>query len=149
IELLDVVAMHTGGAGYPGAAPPGALVLAEAAGSAHEAAAMRDELTEAMSDGALAVETLGDTAAVWRWRDGLSGRLAAARGAKLSEDVVVPLDRLGDLIAAVLEIGERHGLDALSFGHAGDGNMHSSFLYEPGRPEQWEAALQARDELLR
>ena len=27
--------------------------------------------------------------------------------------------------------------------------MHSSFLYQPGRPEQWEAALQARDELLR
>ncbi len=32
-----------------------------------------------------------------------------------------------------LEIGERHGLPACSWGHAGDGNVHSSFLIDPRR----------------
>jgi FAD/FMN-containing dehydrogenase len=150
IELLDVAAMRFGGAGYPGtAAAGGALVLAEADGSAIEAARLRGELHEAMGEGATAVETIADREGAWRWREELSGRLAAVRGAKMSEDIVVPLDRLADIVAEVLRIGERHGLEALSFGHAGDGNLHSSFLYDPDRPEQWQAALSARDELLR
>jgi FAD/FMN-containing dehydrogenase len=149
VELLDAAAMRMGGAGFPGAATGGALVLAEAEGSTAEAARDRDELLEAIGEGALATEVVADRPALWRWREGLSGRLAAVRGAKLSEDVVVPLDRLGDLVAEVLEIGRRQGLDALSFGHAGDGNLHSSFLYDPDVQGEWEAALRARDDLLR
>ena len=150
VELLDGAAMRLGGAsGFPGRATGGALVLAEAEGSLAEAARTRDELIEALGEEALATEVVADRSALWHWREGLSGRLAAVRGAKLSEDVVVPLDRLGDLVAEVLEIGQRQGLEALSFGHAGDGNLHSSFLYDPDVQAEREAALRARDDLLR
>ena len=104
---------------------------------------------EALGEGALATEIVADREALWRWREGLSGRLAAVRGAKLSEDVVVPLDRLAELVADVLEIGRRQGLEAVNFGHAGDGNLHSSFLYDPDQPAEREAAMRARDDLLR
>jgi FAD/FMN-containing dehydrogenases len=33
-------------------------------------------------------------------------------------------------------IGARHDVPALSFGHAGDGNIHSTFLFAPDDPEQ-------------
>ena len=46
----------------------------------------------------------------------------------MSEDIVVPLDRLAEAIDATIEIGERHELPACSWGHAGDGNLHSTFL---------------------
>jgi FAD/FMN-containing dehydrogenase len=89
-----------------------------------------------------------ESGATRRWRDGLSFRLAAVEGGKLSEDVAVPLDRLADLVEAVPEIGRRHGLTGLSFGHAGDGNMHSSFLADPADASRFRAALEAREELL-
>ena len=149
VELLDVAAVRLGGAGFPGTATDGALVLAEAEGSSVEAARTRDELMEALGEGALATEIVADREALWRWREGLSGRLAAVRGAKLSEDVVVPLDRLAELVADVLEIGRRQRLEAVNFGHAGDGNLHSSFLYDPDQPAEREAAMRARDDLLR
>jgi len=147
IELLDVAAMRFGGGGFPAETVDGALVLAEADGGRLEAAARRDALLEAMAEGAAGVRPVDDREAVWRWRDGLSSRLGAVHGGKLSEDIVVPLDRLAELVAAVPRIGERHGLTGLSFGHAGDGNLHSSFLLDPADPAQFAAAQAAVQEL--
>jgi glycolate oxidase subunit GlcD len=149
IELLDAAAVRFGGGGLPVELPPGALLLAEADGSAAEAAARRDELAEAMAAPSASVQLLPDVDGAWRWRDGLSSRLAAVEGGKLSEDVAVPLDRLADLVEAVPQIGRRHGLVGLSFGHAGDGNMHSSFLADPSDRARFAAAEAAREELLR
>jgi glycolate oxidase subunit GlcD len=146
IELLDSDAMRFGGGGFP-VEVDGALVLAEADGGTLEAAARREALLEAMAEGAAAVQQVADREAVWRWRDGLSSRLAAARGGKLSEDIVVPLDRLAEMVAAVPRIGERHGLTGLSFGHAGDGNLHSTFLLDLDEPGQFAAAQSACREL--
>jgi FAD/FMN-containing dehydrogenase len=131
IELLDTTAMRFCGGGFPADTVDGALVLAEADGGALEAAVRRDALLEAMAEGAAAVQQVDDREAVWRWRDGLSSRLAAAHGGKLSEDIVIPLDRLAEMVAAVPRIGERHGLTGLSFGHAGDGNLHFNVLPPP------------------
>ena len=73
-------------------------------------------------------ETRRDVEALWRWRDGVSLAVTAQLGGKVSEDIVVPLDRLAEAIEATLEIGARHGLPACSWGHAGDGNLHSTFM---------------------
>ena len=148
IELLDATAARLGGAGFPGTVPEGALLLAEADGSHAEAAARRDALVEAMAGGGGSAFMLPDAGAAWRWRDGLSSRLAAVEGGKLSEDVAVPLDRLGDLVESVPQVGRSHGLVGLSFGHAGDGNMHSSFLADPADRARFAAAEAAREELL-
>jgi FAD/FMN-containing dehydrogenase len=55
----------------------------------------------------------------------------AKRGGKLSEDIVVPLDRLEEAIEGTLQIGARYGLGACSWGHAGDGNLHATMLVDP------------------
>jgi glycolate oxidase len=39
-------------------------------------------------------------------------------------DVVVPRTRLADLLPGIREVAGRHGLRIISFGHAGDGNVH-------------------------
>jgi FAD/FMN-containing dehydrogenase len=131
LEYLDQGAVGIAGASYPGQAPPGAfMVIAEADGSAAEAARVRDELAEVLADGALRVETPVPRD-LWRWRDGVSLAVLARRGAKLAEDVAVPPDRLADAVRLTVEIGARNGLDAVSWGHAGDGNLHSNFLFEP------------------
>ena len=45
---------------------------------------------------ALAIDEPPDAAALWRWRDGINGVVTGVRGAKVSEDVVFPVDRLAE-----------------------------------------------------
>ncbi len=133
LEYADAAAVRL--TPLPSGSAAGFAVLAEADGSADEALRVRGELVEALSEGALAVHGPEDGAAVrgiWRWRAGMSHAVAAARGAKLSEDVAVPLDRLAETIDEVVAIGARRDLEACSWGHAGDGNVHASFLLDPG-----------------
>ena len=132
LEYLDSETMRYAGTTFPGEVPAGAFaVLAEADGSQDEAARIRDDLLEVLGEDALALyapQTAQEIAALWRWRDGLALVVDAQRGGKASEDIAVPLDRLGEAIEASLEAGNRLGIPAASWGHAGDGNLHTTFL---------------------
>ena len=132
LEYLDSETMRYAGPTFPGEVPAGAFgVLAEADGSHDEAARIRIDLLEVLREDALALyapETPQEIAALWRWRDGLALVVDAQRGGKASEDIAVPLDRLGEAIEASLEAGARLGIPAASWGHAGDGNLHTTFL---------------------
>jgi FAD/FMN-containing dehydrogenase len=48
------------------------------------------------------------------------------------EDLVAPQERLGELIALVIEEFESRGLDYISYGHAGDANLHMRPFLDPG-----------------
>jgi FAD/FMN-containing dehydrogenase len=129
---------------------PGFMVLAEADGSASEARALAAELARVLGEDATALHAPTDRreiGALWRWRERTSLVVAAAHGGKLSEDIVVPLDRLAEAITATLEIGAAHGLDACSWGHAGDGNLHSTLLFAPGEAGALERADAAAEDL--
>jgi FAD/FMN-containing dehydrogenase len=136
LEYLDGGALRAAPAPF---AAGELLVIAEA-----ESPAERDELLAAIGPSAVTPPP----AAVWRWREGVSFAVRAVRGEKLSEDIAVPVDRLREAIEGVLAIGARHGIEACSWGHAGDGNLHASFLYDAAcdRPE---AAAQELFELAR
>jgi glycolate dehydrogenase FAD-linked subunit len=152
LEYLDATTLDLAGRSFPGGVPSGAgfLVLAEADGSADEAARLRGELVEVLNQDAVAVHLPEDPRAVtelWRWRDGVSLAVTAQLGGKVSEDIVVPLDRIGEAIDETLAIGRRHGLVACSWGHAGDGNLHSTFLVSLSDAEELARAERAADEL--
>ena len=132
LEYVDSETMRYAGASFPGEVPAGAFaVLAEADGSTEEAARVRGDLLEVLGEDALALyapQTAQEIAGLWRWRDGLALVVDAQRGGKASEDIAVPLDRLGEAIQESLEVGRRLGVPACSWGHAGDGNLHTTFL---------------------
>jgi glycolate oxidase subunit GlcD len=152
LEYLDAGTLEAAGRSFPAELPDGAgfLVLAEADGSTEEVERMRLELAAVLGEGSLAVHsptepaTIGD---LWRWRDGVSIAVTAQRGGKVSEDIVVPLDRLREAIEGTLEIGGRHELPTCSWGHAGDGNLHSTFLVARDDEQGLARAAEAADEL--
>ncbi len=152
LEYLDHGALAAAGASYPKGVPADAafLVVAEADGALAEAEALRAEVVEALAQGAVAVHVPrgGEVADLWRWRDGVSLAVTAKRGGKVSEDVVVPLERLREVVDATVELGRRHGIEACSWGHAGDGNVHSSFLVARDEPTELLRAEAAADELV-
>ncbi len=151
LEYLDSETMRYARAAFPGEAPEGVFaVIAEADGSKEEAARTRADLLEVFEEDALglyAPQTAAEIAALWRWRDGLSLVVGAQRGGKASEDIAVPLDRLAEAIEESLEIGRRLGLPSCSWGHAGDGNLHTTFLIEAGAEAELALAARVSEEL--
>jgi len=141
IEYLDAVTLTFAGGSYPFGVPAGGsfMVVTEADGDADEARRAAAELHDALGEDAIAVHSPtepSDVDALWRWRAGAAFAILAQRGGAFSEDIAVPLDRLREVARETLEIGERHGVPALSFGHAGDGNIHSTFLFSPDDPDE-------------
>ncbi|MEP6812548.1 MAG: FAD-linked oxidase C-terminal domain-containing protein, partial [Actinomycetota bacterium] len=126
------------------------LVIAEADGSAAEARWLQAELSEALADGAetiYAPAPSSDVAALWRWRGGVSIAVTAQRGGKVSENIVVTVDRLAEAVERTLEIGIRHRLPTCSWGHSGDGNLHSTFMIDALDDAELAQAQAAAQEL--
>ena len=144
VEYLDAGTLAASAASFPGGLPEGTAFLVACEADTSEADAA--ELAQALA-GELGPALRPSARELWRWRDGVSLAVTARRGGKLSEDIGVPLDRLAEGIAGTVEIAERHGLEGVSWGHAGDGNLHSTFLLEPGNEEQLERAHAAVEEL--
>ena len=73
----------------------------------------------------------------------LIARMAGARvSMQFIEDGVVPVDRLADYIRLLRGVLARHGLPAVIFGHAGDGNLHVNPLVDVAKPG-WRAEAEA------
>jgi glycolate oxidase subunit GlcD len=152
VEYLDGITLSYSGDAYPFTLPPGAafMVITEADGAEAEARRVAAELQEALAEDAVAVHAPtepSDVAELWRWRAGAAFAILAQRGGAYSEDIAVPLDRLRDVARETLEIGARHDVPALSFGHAGDGNIHSTFLFSPENLDEEQRADDACHEL--
>ncbi|HZO62668.1 MAG TPA: FAD-linked oxidase C-terminal domain-containing protein [Gaiellaceae bacterium] len=152
LDVLDAETLACGAASFPGGVPDGAgfVLLAEADGSLAEAERIRDELVEAAGEDAVGVHaprTRDEVEAFWRWRSGLAFAVLARRGGVVAEDIVVPLDRVEEAMEETLAIGRRRDLVGLSFGHAGDGNLHSAFLVAPQDPDELRRAALAVDDL--
>jgi glycolate oxidase subunit GlcD len=151
VEYFDDLSWEIARRGFPAELPGGYVLICEADGSAAEAASGRDLLREALDEHALqlyAPTERAEIAALWRWREGVSFLVDAYRGGKLSEDIAVPLERLFDAVARTREIAARHGVECCSFGHGGDGNLHSCLLFDRGDEEARLRAEAAAQDLL-
>ncbi len=75
----------------------------------------------------------------WRLRRGLFPSVGALRPpgtAVLIEDVAVPVERLAEAIGDLRRLFRDHGFpEAITFGHARDGNLHVVFAADFGRAE--------------
>lgn len=57
------------------------------------------------------------------------------------EDTVVPRSRLPELMDAIREVRQQYGIDAICYGHAGDGNIHVNILKRGMTDAQWQEQL--------
>jgi len=131
--------------GVPAAA--GFALIAEVDGTRGEAEAQREALLELLGDAPVAVHEPQDSEALWRWRDGVNPAVTSVRGAKVSGDVVFPLERLEEGLEGFEAIAERHGLRSCAWGHGGEGNAHATVLVDPASEQELDTAEAVSEEL--
>ena len=86
---------------------------------------------------------------LWKARRTISPALFRLKPNKINEDIVVPRDKIPEAIERFQEIGSRLGLLIVSFGHAGDGNIHVNVMYDAKNPEEDAKAKTAVEEIFR
>lgn len=127
---LDLLRLN--GADVPEA---GAMLLIEADGDHDTLPFLLQALAAAAEgQGLLALDVAMEGAArekLWAARRALSPALRSIAPGKINEDVVVPVSRIPELVAGVQALADEFALTIVTFGHAGNGNLHVNILYHP------------------
>jgi glycolate oxidase subunit GlcD len=149
LDFMDGDTLGMVAGGYPGALPTdvGFALIAEVDGTREEARSQRAALLDALADVALSLHEPPDQQALWRWRDGVNEVVTGVRGAKVSEDVVFPVECLGAGLERFSAIAARHGLRSCAWGHGGEGNVHATVLVDPASAAELDAADAVGEEL--
>ena len=142
VELMDRACLGLVAELLPFELPEGeaALLLLEADGDPDQAGRDIARIEAVCRDSkATAVLPAPDEArrdTLWEIRRQISTRIHESAPVYLSEDVVVPISRIPDLIDELPELGRRFDLAVYAFGHAGDGNIHVNITGGPGSRER-------------
>jgi D-lactate dehydrogenase (quinone) len=152
LEFLDGAALALLRDRDPGELPAGAgaLLMIEADGLAEQLPAAVGALQRAAAgDGLLewrAATDPAEAASLWAARKALSPALRSLAPKKINEDVVVPVSRIPELTDGLGSLAEKHRVRIVSFGHAGNGNLHVNVLGEEADLERMQACV---DEVFR
>lgn len=95
----------------------------------------------------LRAETSQDRERLWNARRAISPALGRIRSGKINEDVTVPRSRIADLIKFNQSLARKYDLVIVSFGHAGDGNIHTNIMVDRSDPQELARAEKAVEEL--
>lgn len=150
LEFMDgecvKLARDVGGADLPLEA--GALLMIEADGDAETLPHAIEALARAAEgEGLVSLDDAADETSrtrLWAARKALSPALRTLAPGKINEDVVVPVSRIPALVGGVQALANEFLLPIVTFGHAGNGNLHVNILYDPadaGQGERAQAAL--------
>ncbi|GJM07129.1 MAG: lactate dehydrogenase [marine bacterium B5-7] len=84
---------------------------------------------------------------LWQARRALSPCLPNVAPKKINEDVVVPVSKIPALVAGIEQLAEKFQLIIISFGHAGNGNLHVNLMVHPDDADEMTRATQCLDAL--
>ena len=90
-----------------------------------------------------------EAAEFWRARQAISPALFRLGPDKINQDIVVPRSRIPEMVEWINELRKRTGLTMVTFGHAGDGNVHFNIMLDKRNKEALNKAEAAVEELFR
>lgn len=85
--------------------------------------------------------------ALWAARRAALPALAQVKPGTVLEDATVPRTKIVDMLKAIQEIARKYDLTVGTFGHAGDGNLHPTFLVDPTDRDEMARLDKAIDEV--
>lgn len=88
-----------------------------------------------------------ETTELWLARRSISPATFSLKPHKISEDVVVPRSKIPLLVKFTDTLAQTHDLTILTFGHAGDGNIHVNIMVDKNDTSEHKRGLNAREQL--
>ena len=84
---------------------------------------------------------------LWEARRQALPVLARVKPTTVLEDATVPRSQIPAMMKAITEIAKKYRVDVGTFGHAGDGNLHPTFLCDKRDKEEYARVEAAIDEM--
>jgi len=129
----------------------GALLIMDVDGTKDEVDVSVKQLKSlCMAAGAARIEiaeTKEDAANLWKARKAISPALFRYGPDKINEDIVVPRSRIPDMVRKIDALRIETGLTMVSFGHAGDGNIHFNIMLDKKNTAELKKAERAVESL--
>lgn len=129
----------------------GAILLIEVDGHpaqvADDAAAVEKVLKANKATAVHVPATAKEKADLWEARRQALPVLARSRPTTVLEDATVPRSQIPAMLKAVNEIAAKHNVEVGTFGHAGDGNLHPTFLCDKRDRDEFKRVEDAVDEM--
>jgi glycolate oxidase len=87
--------------------------------------------------------------ALWKARKAISPASYRLNPTKIAEDITVPRNRIASFIREAKRITDQRYLKMINFGHAGDGNIHTSLMINDKDEDEKKRAEEAIQEIFR
>ncbi len=157
LEYMDRTALQVVEDFLPQELPPStqALLLIEVDGDEHTVEEQGSKLLDMLADRQRYPEILEVRPAqneqqvedLWKARRSISPATFQLKPHKISEDVVVPRNKIPALVEFTEKLSQELGITILTFGHAGDGNIHVNIMIDKDDPVEIEKGQSAKQKL--
>jgi glycolate oxidase len=81
-------------------------------------------------------------AKLWEARRAVSPALYHISPTKINEDIVVPRNRIPEMLKRLRRLSEESGIKIVNFGHAGDGNIHVNIMIDRNNKEEYTKGVE-------
>jgi len=78
---------------------------------------------------------------LWMSRRSISPALYKIRPTKINEDIVVPRNRVTEMLRRLRRLSEESRIKIVNFGHAGDGNIHVNIMVDKSDEDEYRKGL--------
>ncbi|MEK6673194.1 MAG: FAD-linked oxidase C-terminal domain-containing protein, partial [Nitrospirota bacterium] len=145
LEFMDSEAIHAVEKFQPIGLPMGvsALLLIEVDG--HPASIKKEaeriaDICERLKADVRIAEDNNARSRLWECRRAVSPALYHISPFKINEDIVVPRNRIAEMLEALRRLSDETGIKIVNFGHAGDGNIHVNIMADRTNDEEFRKA---------
>ena len=154
LEYMDQIAIRIIRDRLPGPLPEAtrALLLLEIDGSGDEVHHQGQRLRTFLENRPVTLLEANNEAEreeLWRARRAISPATFALKPHKISEDVVVPRSKIPDLVHLTTALAQDLALTILTFGHAGDGNIHVNIMLDKNDADEYSRGREAKKQLFK
>ncbi len=108
-------------------------------------AAIAEDLSGNLRSDALVAMDASDQRRLWTIRERVA-EAVKGRCPYKEADTVVPRSALAKLVHAARRVAKEHGLEAICYGHAGDGNLHVNLLRNDLSQKEWTLRRDAAEQ---
>ncbi len=79
---------------------------------------------------------------IWEARRSISPALYHIKPTKISHDIVVPRNKISLMLKELMDLSQKSGIQIVSFGHAGDGNIHVNIMVDKNNDEEYAIGIE-------